>query len=133
MAMVLTTRVVIAGRRSRMRPCARPSWGRSSRGGGALRLGEPASAVLAHQVAVARDIGHKDRRQPAFNLLPAHLVMGPQKTLLLRLRFNPTPSEGEFIVPDRLRLTLEPVLVWEIADRLDDIARQVDDLPHRRR
>ena len=35
MAMVLTpTRVVIAGRRSRMRPCARRSWGRSSRGGG---------------------------------------------------------------------------------------------------
>ena len=81
-----------------MRPCARPSWGRSSRGGGALRRGERASAVLAHQVAVARDIGHKDRRQPAFNLLPAHLVIGPQKTLLLRLRFNPTPSEGEFIV-----------------------------------
>ena len=46
MAMVLTpTRVVIAGRRSRMRPCARRSWGRSSRGGG-----------LAHQAAAARDI-----------------------------------------------------------------------------
>ena len=74
----------IAIHTARMRPRARPSWGRSSRGGGGLRRGERAGVVLAHQAAVARDIGQKDRRQPAFNLLPAYLVIGPQKTLLLK-------------------------------------------------
>ena len=62
---------------------------------GALRRGERAGAVLAHQAAIARRHRSKDRRQP--NLLHAAFGNRSTKTLLLRLRFNATPS-GRMVI-----------------------------------
>jgi hypothetical protein len=57
-------------------------------------------------------LNQKDRRQPAFTRSPRIWQSAHKKTLLLRLRFNPTPSEGEFIVqrvpPKRMAASHEP-------------------------
>ena len=60
---------MIAGRRSKDAALCWRSGGRSSRSGWALRRGERAGAVLAHQAAIARRHRSKDRRQR--NLLHA--------------------------------------------------------------